>query len=150
MVVSVPHGNIVFSNFSQRPGTPSYVVRESSRINTLEITVLQVASDLTARKDEPKEVKEIDSKQNDIVVSGYVSSRYKKPRAGVFTGDKIIYTVEDETGVIIMRVSSKRTELIASVDALVEVGDYIIVTGWWDSETTIYVKTIKMLKKWNG
>ena len=43
----------------QRSGTPTYVIRESSRINALESTVLQMATDLTTSKDEIKEVKEL-------------------------------------------------------------------------------------------
>ena len=43
----------------QRPSTPPYVIRESTRINQLESTVQQMASDLTSSKEQIKEVKEL-------------------------------------------------------------------------------------------
>ena len=42
-----------------RPGTPLYVIRESTSIYALESTVLKMALDLTSSKDEIKDVKEL-------------------------------------------------------------------------------------------
>ena len=43
----------------QRPATPSYVLRESTRIHALESTVECMASDLSTSKDQLREVKEL-------------------------------------------------------------------------------------------
>ena len=43
----------------QRPTTPPYVIRESTRINALESTVQRIATDLSSSKDQLREVKEL-------------------------------------------------------------------------------------------
>ncbi|KAG0619255.1 hypothetical protein M758_4G126200 [Ceratodon purpureus] len=46
-------------SFPRRPSTPPYIIRESTRINALESTVQQMASDLTSSKEQIREVKEL-------------------------------------------------------------------------------------------
>ena len=47
--------NLIF----QRPRTPPYLVRDTTRINALELTVQKMACDLTSSKEQIKEVKEL-------------------------------------------------------------------------------------------
>jgi hypothetical protein len=85
----------------------------------------------------------------DLKVAGYISTRWKKPRTGAFKGDTIIYTLEDETGVITVRVSSKRKELCTRVYGEFEVGDYVILQGFWTGDGTFFVSEYIIVKKWN-
>lgn len=86
----------------------------------------------------------------DINVAGYVSTRYKKPRTGSFKGDQIIYTLEDETGTIVARVSTKRKEMQVKVKDAWEIGDYVVANGFWTGDGTLFVANFVPIRKWNA
>ncbi|KAG0554595.1 hypothetical protein KC19_12G103400 [Ceratodon purpureus] len=54
-----PRAEDTTPSFHRRPSTPPYILRESTRINALESTVQQMASDLTSSKEQIKEVKDL-------------------------------------------------------------------------------------------
>lgn len=83
-------------------------------------------------------------------VSGYISTRTKKPRTGSFKGEQMLYTLEDETGVITARVSTKKKDLQIKVKDAFHVGDYVAIKGWWTGDGTLFVADFVMMRKWDA
>lgn len=85
-----------------------------------------------------------------VKVSGYVSTRFKKPRTGSFKGEQLIYTIEDETGIVSARVSTRNKDMQIKVKDAWEVGDYVVAQGWWSGDGTLFISEFIMVKKWNA
>lgn len=65
-------------------------------------------------------------------IGGYVTARFIKGRTGSFKGETILWGLEDETGIITLRVPAKQiTTLGQRVKKEMKVGDYIAAQGWW-------------------
>lgn len=85
--------------------------------------------------------------QTDVLVRGYISTKWKKPRTGSFKGDQYLYTLEDETGVIVARVSSQRKELQHELKEKWFVGHYVVAMGWWTGDGTLFVQKYIIVRK---
>ena len=70
----------------------------------------------------------------DIVVCGYLTAKHKRGRTGQFRGEQIDYVLEDDTGMIILRVSRKMSSTIGQRLKKQKMGDYLAVRGWWPGE----------------
>lgn len=88
--------------------------------------------------------------ENNIKVAGYISTKFKKPRTGSFKGEQIIYTLEDETGIISVRVSTKKKDLQIQVKEAFDIGDYVIIMGWWTGTGTLFISNFVPVRKWNA
>lgn len=82
----------------------------------------------------------------DMSIAGYLTAIQKKPRTGQFKGEQIIYVLEDETGAIEFRVSSRNTKLAAQVKAMVKRGDYMAISGWW-AGNVMFIKQFGIIKR---
>lgn len=94
----------------------------------------------------PGELAEVKQSINgDIYVGGYLTAKHKRGRTGTFRGEQIDYILEDETGIIMMRVSRKLSTSIGQRLKKCTEGDYLACCGWWTGET-LFVKDFGILK----
>lgn len=73
------------------------------------------------------------------VVCGYVT-------ATVFKPGKVIFVLEDEHHAITVRLSARTVEELAPKFKLLEVSDYIAVTGWWTGDV-LFARDYTLLQR---
>lgn len=88
------------------------------------------------------------SVSGDITVGGYVTARHIKGRTGSFKGETILWGLEDETGIITLRVPSKHiTTLGQRVKKEMKIGDYIAAQGWWAGDVLFMKDFVRISRR---
>lgn len=82
-----------------------------------------------------------------VTVGGYLTAKYKRGRTGQFRGEQILWTLEDEGGLIIIRVARKLSTTIGARLKECKMGDYIAVRGWWAGDVMFVSEFHVMLRR---
>lgn len=67
-----------------------------------------------------------------------------------FKKDSIQFTVEDETGIVNVRLAKKNVKASGEKYRTINVGDLVTVIGWWSGDGSIFVQGFTLMRGNNG